>query len=206
MIPNLRILATLISLGLPMALQAETFGAAVMAPGPLAELAPGTRLVYTHSRQLPEAAPEAPSPAGGYRRLAAQPLHKVTVESLGSGLVALQQDGRTLAEFPSTAPHPVLLMFLENVMRSVSQETGGSPHYIRNRMRQTLGAAEVQDGSLRLAPFANDAEKTRLGAFAGLEIEVRWQERTPAFLTSLSARLPAMPERYSETFTLDLGE
>ena len=36
--------------------------------------------------------------------------------------------------------HPILLFFLENVVRSMATQTGGSPYYIRNRIRDSLVA------------------------------------------------------------------
>ena len=181
---------------------AATFGETVMVPKLLANLEPDTQLHWLLERHLSAPAEDAPPPAGGWRRLLAEEGELLTLTALSDGKLVVRDETRQLAEFPVAAPHPILLMFLENVMRSVSQETGGSPHYIRNRMRTTLGAAEVHDGRLSIAPFRDDPSKDRFGAFADLEIEVQWEPENPAALLYLSAKLPNDPERYSEILTL----
>ncbi|RRH72303.1 hypothetical protein [Falsigemmobacter faecalis] len=197
--------ALLLSL-LPVGAGAETFGALVMAPGHLKALPAGESLTFRHSRVLPDAAADAPPPAGGYRRLGAEPGQDIRLTAAPEGKLTLEQAGRHLAEFPASSPHPVLLMFLENVMRITAQETGGNPHYIRNRMRQSLGAAEVSEARLTIAPFEGDPNRSRFGDFAGLMIDIRWQPEAPDKLTLLSATLPDRPERYSEIFTSEQAE
>ncbi|NHW87951.1 hypothetical protein, partial [Escherichia coli] len=46
-----------------------------------------------------------------------------------------------VADFAASGGDPVLLWFLENTVRSMATITKGSPFYIRNRMREALGAA-----------------------------------------------------------------
>lgn len=202
----LRSVVVALVLGLmPPAAGAETFGEKVMAPGLLASLPAGESLTFRHSRALPEAAPDAPPPTGGYRRLGPEPGQDIRVTAAPEGRLTLEQAGRKVAEFPASSPHPVLLMFLENVMRTTAQETGGNPHYIRNRMRQTLGAQDLSGDRLLLAPFEGDPNLARFGAFGELVIDIRWQPGAPQNLTLLSATLPADPSRYSEIFTSDQG-
>lgn len=194
-------LAALILSIAPLLAGAATFGEEVMAPGLLAALPQGETLEFRHSRALPEAGAEASPPPGGYRRLGPEAGQTIRIAVAEPGGLALQQGGRTVAEFPAGSPHPVLLMFLENVMRSVAQETGGNPHYIRNRMRHALGAAQVSGGRLLITPFAEDPNRDRLGVFATLQIDIRWQEADPGRLLQLSATLPEDPARYSEILT-----
>lgn len=195
------LLAALVLGFAPLPLQAETFGDRVMAPGVLAELTEGASLTFRHSRALPEAAADAPPPKGGYRRMRAEPGQEIRLSAMPEGRLTLAHDGRPMAEFPAASPHPILLMFLENVMRVTAQETGGNPHYIRNRMRQTLGAADLSEDRLLIAPFEGDPNRHRYGEFADLVIDIRWQQGDPGQLTLLSATLPDAPERYSEILT-----
>ena len=181
---------------------AETFGESVMAANILADLPAAIPLTWQHARALPAAPEGSAAPAGGWQRLKAEPSREITLTLEADDKLSLREGQRILAEFPKSAPHPILLMFLENVMRVVSQETGGSPHYIRNRMRMNLGAAEVSEGILKIRPFAQDRNAARFGAFAELEIEVQWREGAPAEILSLSASLPSNPALYSETFRL----
>lgn len=182
------------------AAQAETFGERVMAPGLLATLEAGETRTFLHARVLPEAKEDTPAPMGGYRRLERQEERAVSISTTPAGRIALLQGERQVADFAKSTPHPVLLMFLENVMRAVAQETGGNPHYIRNRMRMTLGAQELTGAEMTITPFAEDPNHHRFGEFAALQITVRWRPDAPAELTELSASLPGNPERYSETF------
>lgn len=198
-------LAAIIMTLLPLAAGAATFGETVMAPKLLSDLPQGSILQWQLDRSLPLAPPEAPPPAGGWRRLTAEEARHFTLTAESGDKLALRDEMRQLAEFPASSPHPMLMMFLENVMRSVSQETGGNPHYIRNRMRTTLGAAEVEAGRLRIAPFLEDPNKSRFGAFADLQIEVLWSADTPGQLQKLTAWLPQNPDLYRESLILTQG-
>ena len=109
-----------------------------------------------------------------------------------------EAEGRILSEMPGGAPNPVLLFWLENIVRVASVQTGGSPFYLRNRIREALVAAEISpDGAginrLELKPFAalGPAEAARLGAFAGLRLEILWREEAPGRLLELKAETAA---------------
>ena len=49
-------------------------------------------------------------------------------------------------DFPAGGANPVLLYFLETTVRDLRRATGGSPYYIRNRMREALVAADLGAG------------------------------------------------------------
>lgn len=187
---------------LPVATPAATFGETVMAPKLLSNLPQGTSLQWLLQRELPLPPTDAPPPKGGWRRLTAEGGKTFTLTATPQGTLVLYDQTQQLAEFPASSPHPMLLMFLENVMRSLSQETGGNPHYIRNRMRTALGQAQVEDGLLRITPFVSDPNQNRFGDFANLRIEVTWSPQNPSDLLALKAYLPENPNRYSETLTL----
>ena len=46
------------------------------------------------------------------------------------------------ASRPASA-NPLLLYFLETTVRAMAEATGGSPYYIRNRIREALVAADL---------------------------------------------------------------
>ena len=69
-----------------------------------------------------------------------------------------------LGTFPSGAANPLLLYFLETTVRVMAEATGGSPYYIRNRIREALVASDLGSvqGEAReavLAPFTHDANR-----------------------------------------------
>lgn len=135
------------------------------------------------------------------------------------GLVRLTlvADGRSrpLPEFPAEGGNPVLLVFLESVVRNMAAETGGSPFYIRNRLKDALGAggetaeADQPLGSgtvvarvLTLHPFQADPNRARMGAFADLTLRFAVSDAVPGRIVSLSADTPVADSGYHETITL----
>lgn len=112
--------------------------------------------------------------------------------------------GQSLGQYPATIGNPIAMLFLERTVNSISEQTGGSPYYIRNRIREALaGPGEVEevtvpwDGGtipateVALRPFAEDARRAQLGAFADLEIRVVVSEAVPGWYVSLNAEAPA---------------
>ena len=60
--------------------------------------------------------------------------------------------------------NPLLLYFLETTVRVMAEATGGSPYYIRNRIREALvasdlGAADGAEREVTLTPFAADPNR-----------------------------------------------
>lgn len=125
--------------------------------------------------------------------------------------------GRTLplSQFPADGGNPVLLFHLENITRSMATLTGGSPFYIRNRIREALVAAETGEEEERMVegvtmnvretviqPFADDPNSARMGEFAGLTLRLGLAEDHPAQLVELSADTIASGGAYHEALTL----
>ncbi|AGT10417.1 hypothetical protein [Paracoccus aminophilus] len=82
---------------------------------------------------------------------------------------------RKLGPFPVDGGDPTVVFFLENVARDMAAITGGSPYYIRNRMKDALfrGGELRKEGGQTLAvfqPFREDKNKDRMGEFAQLEL------------------------------------
>ena len=113
---------------------------------------------------------------------------------LGQGTIALQQvldasDGkpvlqldeqtqritRKIGPFPISGGDPVLTFFLEGVARDMATLTGGSPFYIRNRIKDALfrGGAVQRQGDQTVAvftPFRDDKNSGRMLGFETLEL------------------------------------
>jgi hypothetical protein len=111
---------------------------------------------------------------------------------------------RVIGSFDAGVGNPLAMVFLESTVNAVAEATGGSPFYIRNRIRDALAApgqveeavarwegAEVAATEVVLLPFAADAHRAEFGAFADLEIRVVVSEAVPGWYRSISATAPA---------------
>lgn len=108
---------------------------------------------------------------------------------------------RGLGRFKASVGNPLGMYFLERTVRSVSEQTGGSPFYLRNRfkdaLRATDGTREVEvmwNGhpipatEIVMAPFEDDPNRARLGAFADLQVRLIVAEAVPGWYHKLSAQ------------------
>ena len=169
----------------------------IMANGLFATAQPGDALRYSLSRDGKEAGE----------------IHLSVLQDGADKLLLLERDEGSRAEiarFPATSANPLLLWFLENIVRDMAAQTGGSPFYIRNRIRDALVASEAQPGpdgriTVTLEPFAADPNRDRLGAFAALRLELSVNSDRPGKLLSLKADTGAAPGGYSEVMVL-IGE
>lgn len=223
--PISTIIAAALALGLG-------FGAAPSAlrAGPLSDLMLGETApdradpgLWRHERvtpppkpragQGPEIAPPAPLP----------PLNELLRleprEEEGATRFVLSREpqegrpGAELASFSAGSAGPMALFFLESVVRSMAETSGGSPFYIRNRMREAFIAAElgplvevsapdgpVQAHRVEIKPFAVDPNRSRMGEFADLALVFTI---TPeGRLLGLSADTPSAEGGYHERLTL----
>lgn len=82
---------------------------------------------------------------------------------------------RRIGPFPASGGDPVLTFFLEQTARDMAALTGGSPFYIRNRMKDALfrgGEIAREDDRLTatFAPFAEDPNAARMHGFDSLTL------------------------------------
>ncbi|WP_299359864.1 hypothetical protein [uncultured Paracoccus sp.] len=182
----------------------------IMAPGLLADLPAGDALRYRHERTVPQ--PDGTALPGAGRGLpvpSAVNDAELKLAPDGAGMLVLSSEepgeSQPMASFPAAGGNPVLLFFLENVVRNLAVATGGSPFYLRNRMLETLVAADLLAAAggpteILIHPFAQDPNRARLGPFADLQIGLRLDPGDPARLLALSA--DAGTTGYRETMTL----
>ncbi|MDP3959077.1 MAG: hypothetical protein Q8Q26_03220 [Pseudorhodobacter sp.] len=126
---------------------------------------------------------------------------------------------RGLGSFPASVGNPVIMYFMETALRDMAEQSGGSPFYIRNRIKEALlGEAEIvpvvvpfagHDVAAReitIRPFAQDAARSRMGGFADLALAVTVSEDLPGWYYALVATAPAAAgasgEGYSTAITL----
>ena len=96
-----------------------------------------------------------------------QPVLQLTVSSDGHD--------RRMGPFPVSGGDPVLTYFLEQTARDMVRQTGGSPFYIRNRIKDALfrGGEITRDGDDATAvfrPFADDPNAERMQGFQTLTL------------------------------------
>jgi len=129
---------------------------------------------------------------------------------------------RAIGAFPADIGNPVIMYFMETVVRDMAESAGGSPFYIRNRLKEALvrpaevveltsayGGREVPARSVTLRPFENDPNSARMRGFSDLALTVTMSEDVPGWYRSLSAVVPG-PDGgapvYASTLTLEPPE
>lgn len=107
---------------------------------------------------------------------------------------------RGLGNFPASVGNPMIMYFYESVVRDMAESAGGSPFYIRNRVKEALvqptemetGEAEfdgkmVETKTVRLYPFKEDPNAPRMQGFGNLELRVTMSDAVPGWYLSLVA-------------------
>lgn len=112
-----------------------------------------------------------------------------------------KDDGqRKLGAFPQSVGNPLFMYFVETVIRDMAGITGGSPFYIRNRVKDALvNRTEVTQTTITqddqqiparqavLIPFANDPNRDRMGGFGDLTLTVTMSDDVTGWYQSLDA-------------------
>ncbi|MEM6422224.1 MAG: hypothetical protein AAF698_06515 [Pseudomonadota bacterium] len=179
-------------------------------------LPPGAALSYAHNRTALPALQLGPD---FEQRIALETVQEGD-GAPASVKVTMDADGapRQLEQFRGVPGNPILMVFLETTVSAISRATGGSPFYLRNRMREALrdrlssmpmilqvGTARLPARVLEVAPFVEDENATRLGAFAGLSLRFVVAEQAPGMILSMRASTPEEQDgaaAYSEEIAL----
>ena len=128
-----------------------------------------------------------------------------------------RKDGqhRNLGSFPASVGNPMIMYFYETVVRDMAESAGGSPFYIRNRVKDALTQpAEVVAGeaswngetvatqTVTLRPFAEDPNRAQMQGWGDLAMTVTMSEAVPGWYLDLTAHVPggeaAQPVYHSE--------
>lgn len=192
--------------------RAETGSAMLFADGVFDVVPDGQSVTYSHVRKG-DASPD-------FRPVADGRITVVTgrgADGTRSLSMTIQADDqrREIVDFPASAGNPVLMVFLESAVRSMAAITGGSPFYIRNRIKEALRqggeeAALRQDFAgntvaaqeVTLHPFKTDPNRERMGVFADLSLRFVVSEGAPGRFLLLSADTPEAASGYHETIAL----
>ncbi|MEO0386917.1 MAG: hypothetical protein AAF281_05225 [Pseudomonadota bacterium] len=113
-----------------------------------------------------------------------------------------RQDGkaRSLGRFPASVGNPMIMYFYESVVRDMAETAGGSPFYIRNRVKDALvqttpavageavvAGRTVPTVTVTLVPFADDPNHARMRGFGDLALKITMSEAVPGWYMSLRA-------------------
>ncbi len=164
--------------------------------GTLDRIAQDESLVY-HRSVINQLKPEAAERDSGDIALSIRPNEP-------SDLVKLElRQGdrhRGLGQFPASVGNPVIMFFYETTIRDMAEAAGGSPFYIRNRVKQALvepsdvtAGFDEYDGkmietqTISLYPFANDPNRARMQGFGDLKLQVIMAEEVPGWYLALTA-------------------
>jgi hypothetical protein len=199
-------LMLLLALMLPLPAAAGALSDLLMAPGLFADAGDGPLLAYAEAREVPE--------GGGLEPIDDGLLLLAAAEGPEGRSLALTRevDGaeQPLGSFSAGAANPVLLYFLESTVRDMSKATGGSPFYIRNRMREALTASDLgpagEPREVVLRPFEADRNRARMGGFAELVLRLRFDAGEPGRLLELSADAAGGDGGYHHRLTLTGGD
>ncbi|PZQ49005.1 MAG: hypothetical protein DI556_12720 [Rhodovulum sulfidophilum] len=161
----------------------------------------GQTLVYDFSRRGDFPAGTLTPVADGEARLRLAPGEG----DKGRAAIAELRDGQTVIArfdpFPGDAGNPMFMVFMEEAVAGMSKITGGSSFYIRNRMREALGAQdaveavevaydgrEVAARRLTFQPFLRDKNAAKMGApFVDLAISFVMSDEVPGEFLSMEA-------------------
>ena len=178
----------------------------LMAPDLFAAAPVGSAVAYAEERTVPEAEGMTVKPvaAGGGVRL------EVVAVGDGREMRLIREGGDAagpVGTFPVGVANPMLLYFLETSVRVMAEATGGSPYYIRNRIREALATSDLGtevDGvnEVTLTPFAADRNRDRMGGFGDLALRLRFDPAAPARILELSADTTAGEGGYHEKMVL----
>lgn len=119
------------------------------------------------------------------------------------------QKHRAMGVFPASVGNPMIMVFYENTIRDMAESAGGSPFYIRSRVKDALvEPSEVIEGeavvngetvpvrTILMRPFAEDPNRDRMRGFGDLTLSVTVSEDVPGWYLSLVAE--AVPENEDE--------
>ncbi|WP_417672050.1 hypothetical protein [Roseibium sp.] len=108
---------------------------------------------------------------------------------------------RKIGAFPATVGNPMIMYFVETVIRDMAGTAGGSPYYIRNRVKAALlqdvpvetttvtyQGRSIPAQVVTLYPFKDDPNRARMRGFEDLALTIAMSEEVDGWYYSLSAK------------------
>jgi hypothetical protein len=112
---------------------------------------------------------------------------------------------RGLGNYPASVGNPVIMYFLESVLADIAVQSGGSPFYMRNRIKEALLRdaqtvpvslhyldRDITAREVTIRPFMKDKARERMGRFSELALAVTVSNDIPGWYYSLVATVPAV--------------
>lgn len=175
----------------------------IFKPGTIDRIGPEAELIYdreTRNARLPDAADRDT----GRVVLSFDPPGQDGIVSANLDFRKEDAD-RSLGSFPASIGNPIIMYFYEVTARDMSETAGGSPFYIRNRMKEALldeveivrdtirrDGREIDVQRVTLRPFADDPNRDRMQGFGALEMTVTMSDDIPGWYLSMVSE--AVPE------------
>ena len=202
-----------------LALMAATLLAAPVAAGPaservfsrsaMAEVTNDQQVVYAHTRTGTSQGELKPIENGEIRI-------EVRASQTGGNeaVVTMGEAGKLqpVSSWPVSSGNPIVPIFLESTLRTMSRVTGGSAFYIRNRIKESLGTGgTIKEVELQVAgqtvsaqeivfePFLQDKNRNRMGPFKDLRLVFVLSEKVPGDIVSFRAETDG--SAYSEVIS-----
>lgn len=110
---------------------------------------------------------------------------------------------RFIGTFPASVGNPLIMYFLESALADIAKQSGGSPFYMRNRVKEALlkeaeivpvslrfGKRDIAASQVTIRPFAGDKARAQMGRFAELALAVTVSQDIPGWYYSLQATVP----------------
>ena len=160
----------------------------------------GQQVIYTHIREG-NAGEELQLLPDGEIRIRVQN----DAEQKREAVVTMGPIGKLkpVSIWPASSGNPILPIFLESALRAMSRTTGGSSFYIRNRIKEALGAGgqmntvtldvagkQVTGTEIVFPLFENDKNRDRMGAFKDMSLTFVVSDQTPGDISRFTAQTP----------------
>lgn len=171
---------------------AETYDL-IFKKGTLADLSQETNLVYDKSVSIQNNQQDSELNTGQVRLTLAE--DDVAALKFEQG-----EKYRVLGKFPASVGNPIIMYFVETVVRDVAANAGGSPFYIRNRIKESLvkfaeiekknesfGGNDVEVQQITLRPFLGDKNLGKMQGYGELSMTFTMSEEVPGWYYSLVA-------------------
>lgn len=129
---------------------------------------------------------------------------------------------RGLGAFPASAGNPIIMYFVETVVRDMAESAGGNPSYIRNRVKEALvqpadistsqaiiAGETIETVDVTMHPFKGNPNADRMQGFDKLAMTVSMSNDAPGWYLVLSADVPGADVGdpiYSSVMTFDRTE
>lgn len=110
---------------------------------------------------------------------------------------------RFIGTFPASVGNPLIMYFLESALADIAKQSGGSPFYMRNRVKEALlkeaeivpvslhfGKRDISASQVTIRPFAEDKARAQMGRFAETALAITVSKDIPGWYYSLQATVP----------------